>query len=101
MPTSTTAASAVVSEMAGGRNRKQPSATISRLPINSGRMPMCRRRNPPRGRETIPSSRTSEPIRPARVAGTFMTFVRTITTHDPTTTEIPNVAICINPSNHN
>ena len=41
----------------------------------------------------MPSSKTSEPIIPARVAGTFMTFTRRTTTHEPTTTDMPNVAI--------
>src|SRR5437879_1831907 len=61
-------------------------------------MPMCRRKMPPSGRDTMPSSSTSDPMRPACVAGTLRTLVRMTTTQDPTTSERPKVAICTRPS---
>jgi len=61
-------------------------------------MPTGDEARPPKGRETMPSISTSDPMSPARVAGNVQDLGQHTTTHEPTTNEMLNVAICTNPS---
>ena len=98
MPSSTTAVRAVLNEIEGETNAKQPNAIIKRLPMNSGRMPICRADVRRAAATQCRAASTNDPISPALRGRNFHHFCQHDDHPRSDHEDRPNVAICTIPS---